>query len=159
MAALAAQLESIWRREIPLAAALGIEVSGYADGELTVRAALAPNVNLHGTAFAGSLYSIAALAGWGAAWLALRAHALEGQIVLMRAEIQYRRPVAGSIVCKCRFDAALQAQNLDRLRDAGSAVFPLVGTIDAAGRRAVRFAGDYSVKTAAPTPASPQARR
>ena len=51
---------------MPPAEALGIEVEALdaASGALSLRAPLAGNTNVHGTAFAGSLYSIAALCAW-----------------------------------------------------------------------------------------------
>jgi thioesterase domain-containing protein len=135
---LTAELQSIWRREIPLAVAMAIE--------LTVRAALAPNTNVHGTAFAGSLYSICALAGWGALWLQFRARNIAADIVLAEGHIRYRKAVAEQIVCRCRFDPDLQIPNLEQLVRTGSGLFPLTCTVIADTRRAVRFEGEYAVK-------------
>ena len=77
---------------------------GHAANRLEIRAALAPNVNVHGTAFAGSLYAIAALCGWGSTWLALRSRALGAHIVIADGHIKYARPVAETIVATCLFD-------------------------------------------------------
>ena len=55
---------------------MGMAVGGYDGQTLTVRAPLAANRNLHGTAFAGSLFSACVLTGWGAVWLALRERGL-----------------------------------------------------------------------------------
>jgi thioesterase domain-containing protein len=148
MSTLGAELQSIWHAQIPIAAAMGIEVADFSGNELVVRAALPPNVNLHGTAFAGSLYSVCALAGWGMTWLQLRVHQLDGGIVLADGRIAYRRAVAENIVCSCRFDAALHAANLTRLRSGGAASFNLACTIEAEGRRAVLFKGRYAVRRA-----------
>jgi thioesterase domain-containing protein len=154
------ELESAWRRGIPLVTAIGLEIASYADDELVLRAALAPNINVHGTAFAGSLYSICALAGWGAIWLPLRARGREPHIVLSEAQIDYSRAVEEAIVCRCRFDPDTQAPNLAQLEKTGSGLFPLAATIESGGRRAVRFEGEYAVKLPAeatadvPPPAS-----
>ena len=80
MEALCKELELTWHRDIPLAAAMSIAVEGYDGRTLTVRAPLPPNRNLHGTAFAGSLFSTCVLTGWGAAWLALHERGLTGVI-------------------------------------------------------------------------------
>ena len=58
-------LARTWRTEIPITDAMDLGPVRFDDHGLTVRADLAPNVNVHGTAFAGSLYAIAALSGWG----------------------------------------------------------------------------------------------
>lgn len=146
MSTLIHDLQSIWREQVPLATAMGVEIERYADDELVVRAALAPNVNLHGTAFAGSLYSVCALAGWGTTWLQLRGRNLDGRIVLAEGRITYRRAVTEDIVCRCRFDPAEQLANLEQLAKTGSGLFPLLCGVDAGGRRAVRFEGEYSVR-------------
>lgn len=140
------ELESAWRQGIPLVAAMGVEIVSYADDELVLRAALAPNINVHGTAFAGSLYSICTLAGWGSIWLQLRARGTDAHIVLSEAQIDYRRAVDEAIVCRCRFDSDTQAPDLAQLDKTGSGLFPLTVTIESGGRRAVRFEGEYAVK-------------
>ena len=43
--------------------------------------------------FAGSIYSLATLTGWGATYLALKEVELEGNIVLSDANIKYLKPL------------------------------------------------------------------
>jgi thioesterase domain-containing protein len=156
MSTLGAELQALWRTKIPIAAAMGIEVADFSGDELVVQTALQPNVNLHGTAFAGSLYSVCALTGWGMTWLQLRAHDLDGSIVLADGRIEYRKAIAERIVCRCRYDAAPQAPNLGRLRNGRAGSFRLTCTIDTEGSRAVRFEGRYAVR---PTNAEAQSRK
>jgi thioesterase domain-containing protein len=150
MSILIDELQSIWREQIPLTTAIGVAIERYTNDELVLRAALAPNLNLHGTAFGGSLYSVCALAGWGMTWLQLRGRNLDGRIVLAEGRITYRRAVAEDIVCRCRFDPAEQLANLEQLAKTGSGLFPLLCGVDAGGRRAVRFEGEYSVRIERP---------
>jgi thioesterase domain-containing protein len=145
-AGLGAELERIWHETIPISAQMGIEVLGWEDGELTIRGALAPNVNIHGTAFAGSLFAVAALGGWGALWLALRMRGIDAKIVLTDGHIEYKRPVTEAIVCRCHFDTTVQTPNIEQLERTDSSVFPLTCTIAATGRRAVQFEGEYAVR-------------
>jgi thioesterase domain-containing protein len=151
MSILIDELQSIWREQIPLTTAIGVAIERYTNDELVLRAALAPNLNLHGTAFGGSLYSVCALAGWGMTWLQLRGRNLDGRIVLAEGRITYRRAVAEDIVCRCRFDPAEQLANLEQLAKTGSGLFPLLCGVDAGGRRAVRFEGEYSVRIERPS--------
>jgi thioesterase domain-containing protein len=143
---LGAELQATWHAEIPLAAAMAIEVARYDDGELLVRAPLAPNRNVQGTAFAGSLFSVCVLTGWGKVWLALRERGTSGSIVVADSRIVYRKVVSGEILCRCRADAAVETAALDELEDSGRATLPLTCTIDGAGAPAVRFEGKYVVK-------------
>lgn len=145
-AALARELEETWHRDIPLAAAMRIAVQGYDGRALTVRAPLAPNRNLHGTAFAGSVFSLCVLTGWGAVWLAWREHHTTGLIVVADSNIQYRRAVSGDLVCTCSPDSAAVAAGLEQFRAAGRASLSVDCTIDAGERRAVSFTGKYVVQ-------------
>ena len=139
------ELQSTWLREIPLAAAMAVEVASCTRDELVVRAPLAPNRNLHGTAFAGSLFSICVLTGWGATWLALERRGLDGTIVVADSRIRYRKAVGGDIVCRCRVDLAAVEQSLAALEAQGRASLELVCTVDQDGKRAVTFDGEYVV--------------
>jgi thioesterase domain-containing protein len=143
--ALCQELELTWHRDIPLAAAMSIAVEGYDGRELRVRAPLPPNRNLHGTAFAGSLFSICVLTGWGATWLALRERGLMGLIVVAESNIQYRKAVADGLVCACTPDTDAMNEGLALFATKRRASFDLVCTVDAAGKRAVTFAGRYVV--------------
>jgi len=139
-------LERIWHREIPISAAMGIHIARYEDGVLETRAALAPNVNVHGTAFAGSLYAIAALTGWGAVWLALERRGIDGHIVIADGNIQYLRPVAGEIVARCTFSHTAQEDAWRALDATGKCRFPLEVAIPGTNEDAARFRGSYAVR-------------
>jgi thioesterase domain-containing protein len=146
MNTLCAELERTWHEEIPISKAMGIRVGEFANDRLVVRAQLAPNINVHGTAFAGSLYAIAALCGWGMTWLQLKLHAIDGSIVIADGRIHYERPVKSEIVATCRFVAADHAVALARLEADGKTRFPLECLIEANGDVAARFGGDYAVR-------------
>jgi thioesterase domain-containing protein len=139
------ELQATWLREIPLAAALAVEVASCTREELAVRAPLAPNRNLHGTAFAGSLFSVCVLTGWGAAWLALRRRGAEGTIVVSDSRIQYRKAVTGDLVCRCRPNADDIERRLGAFAASGRTSVALVCTIEQDGKRAVTFEGEYVV--------------
>ncbi|VDY46783.1 acetyltransferase [Salmonella enterica subsp. enterica serovar Daytona] len=53
------------------------------------------NQNPHHTVFAGSLFSLATLTGWGLIWLMLRERHLGGTIILADAHIRYSKPISG----------------------------------------------------------------
>jgi thioesterase domain-containing protein len=146
MSDLGKELQWVWQAGIPLAGAMGIQVVECAPNRLLIEAPLAPNINVHGTAFAGSLYGVCALAGWGMLWLQLRQRALTGSILLAEAQISYVRPVADTIRCACEFDPALHERQLERLADSGKGVFVLVTQVLGADQAAVRFEGRYAVR-------------
>lgn len=136
------RLQTIWHTRIPISKAMGIEATGYDGLTLTARAGLAENINVHGTAFAGSLYAIAALCGWGMTWLKLEEEQLTGSIVIASGHIDYAKPVAGDISVSCRFDPETQRQAMARLTETGKCRFELAVEI---GAGAARFDGNYAV--------------
>jgi thioesterase domain-containing protein len=145
LTSLCKELELTWHRDIPLAAAMSIGVAGYDGRTLTVRAPLPPNRNLHGTAFAGSLFSTCVLTGWGATWLALRERRLTGVIVVADSDIHYRKAVAGELVCRCTPDGEELRDGLELFAAKGRASFELACAIDHEDKRAVTFTGKYVV--------------
>ncbi|KAF7765142.1 hypothetical protein PCIT_a4460 [Pseudoalteromonas citrea] len=86
-------LQDTWRESIPISDAMGIKVESYTDWQFSTRADLKANLNLHNSMFAGSVYSMATLTGWGATYLALKELNLEGNIVLADANIKYLKPL------------------------------------------------------------------
>lgn len=125
-----------------------VAVAGYDGTSLTVRAPLPPNRNLHGTAFAGSLFSACVLTGWGATWLALREQGLMGVIVVADSHIQYRKAVAADLLCRCTPPAASVRAALEQFAAKRRATLELVCTIDHGDQRAVTFTGQYVVHAA-----------
>ena len=68
--------------------------------ELQVSAPLAPNINLHNTMFAGSIYTLMTLTGWGMVWLQQRLVDQKGDIVLADAKVRYIAPIIGQPMAK-----------------------------------------------------------
>ncbi|MEE4300409.1 MAG: YiiD C-terminal domain-containing protein [Pseudomonadales bacterium] len=140
------ELASTWHGEIPVTSTMDVVPAAFEEHTLTVRATLAPNVNVHGTAFAGSLYAVAALSGWGLVHLELANADLPGSIVIAEGRIVYRRPVQEDIVARCSTDDAEVTRVMAALRTDGRVRWPLTASIGAAGREAVRFEGVYAIR-------------
>ncbi len=103
------QLQQIWHQTIPLSAFMQLQIEQFDGNQLICRAPLTPNRNLHQSMFAGSIYSILTLTGWGLVWLQLQAQGLSGDIVLADADIRYLAPV--------HQDARAEVQLLDTTGD------------------------------------------
>ncbi len=88
------ELQQTWHDTIPISQVMGIRVHQYTGRVFETRAALNPNLNLHGTMFAGSVYSLATLTGWGLLHLWLKDQKKEGHIVLGDGNIHYHKPVS-----------------------------------------------------------------
>lgn len=94
-------------------------------GAIEVSAPLAPNVNIHGTGFAGSIYSVAVLTGWALCTHILEEQGIDADLVVARAEIRYRAPVTGNLQCHTGADAATRDVFLRDVRERGKGVLPL----------------------------------
>ncbi len=64
-----AELTLTWHKTIPVSEFMQIAPVAFDGESLAVSAPLAPNINLHNTMFAGSIYTLATLTGWGMVWL------------------------------------------------------------------------------------------
>jgi thioesterase domain-containing protein len=93
-------LQNKIRGAIPMSEAMQFSIEELSSRSILVHAPLAPNVNIHGTGFAGSIYSIAVLAGWALSTHIMDVLAMDGDLVVSKAEIRYRAPVTGRIECR-----------------------------------------------------------
>jgi thioesterase domain-containing protein len=81
--------------EFALARHIGIVVESAGEEDIVLSAPLGPNANDKGTAFGGSLFSVAVLTGW--AWVAryLETAHLAADAVIQESTIRYLVPVHG----------------------------------------------------------------
>jgi thioesterase domain-containing protein len=83
--------------EFSLARHLGIVVESADDSAVVLRAPLAANANYKGTAFGGSLYSVAVLTGW--AWVTryLESRGVIADAVIQESSTRFLAPVQGDL--------------------------------------------------------------
>src|ERR1700679_3599309 len=79
--------------EFSLAKHIGIIVESADDAAVVLRAPLELNANYKGTAFGGSLYSVAVLTGW--AWVTryLAARGVAADAVIQESSVRFPAPV------------------------------------------------------------------
>ena len=90
-----AQLQQAWYEHIPLSEKMGVRIQQYTGQKFITTMPETGNQNPHHTLFAGSLFSLATLTGWGLIWLMLRERHLGGTIILADAHIRYSKPISG----------------------------------------------------------------
>jgi len=138
-------LETRWHTEIPISATMGVRVHSFDGTTLETVAALAPNRNIHGTAFAGSQFSLASLCGWGQVWLQLEEAGLAGSIVFVQGAIQCVAPVRDAMVARCAWNETA-AEALAALSSSGRARCHLDVRIESGDVIAAEFSGVYAVR-------------
>ena len=72
-----------------------------------------------GTGFAGSIYSIAVLSGWALCTHIMDVCGMQGDLVVASAEIKYRAPVTGEIVCRGKVSEAHMREFCDKFEQRG----------------------------------------
>jgi len=110
---------------IPLASAMQFTIDELDPGAIRVSAPLKPNINIHGTGFAGSIYSLAVLTGWALCTHILEDAGVDAELVVARAEIRYRAPVTGELHCATVVDAPARDAFLQATRDDGKGLLQL----------------------------------
>ncbi|MDZ7842007.1 MAG: YiiD C-terminal domain-containing protein [Gammaproteobacteria bacterium] len=143
-----AALQALLHREVPLSRHMGVAADSYDGAALVLTADLAPNINIHGTAFGGSMYSLAALCGWALLRLRLEDLSLQAEVVVGAARIDYRRPVRSTLFARAACEARSFDAFADRVRSArraGVDVEVVLGGADEGERtQAAVFTGTYA---------------
>ncbi len=115
----AAALTQKIRDAIPLSEAMQFSIDSLSQEAIRVSAPLEPNINIHGTGFAGSIYSLSVLTGWALCTHIMDELAMDGDLVVGKAEISYRAPVESRLECHCQSTAAQRQAFLQQFRDRG----------------------------------------
>ena len=145
------ELQERWQSQIPISDKMGVRITQYTGYRFEVSAVLNANLNPHNTMFAGSIFTMATLAGWGLVWLVMKERDVTGDIVLADSHIRYREP----ITCSPRAVVSLDSLSgdLDRLVGGRRARVQMTVTIYSGDQAAAEFTGTYvllpcKVKTA-----------
>ncbi len=115
----AQRLQQTIRNTIPLSQHMGYTINTLSDNSISVNAPLENNVNIHGTAFAGSIYSVATLTAWALVYHILQTHQPDATLVLGEGQIKYRAPINDDLQCYAEITAEEHQQFLRALTEKG----------------------------------------
>ncbi len=101
------------------------EINRLSLDAILVSAPLPPNVNIHGTGFAGSIYSLAVLTGWALCTHILEQLELDADLVVAKADIRYRAPVTGDFDCHCQANEAARDAFVQGIINQGKGIIEL----------------------------------
>lgn len=151
MNAFSRHLQELLDEQVPMARAMGVRIKQYDEEGLVLAAPLAQNRNYKGTAFAGSLATLATLAGWALTMLRVEELGMHPEVVIVRSTINYLRPVREDIEVLCRLpDEATIAKLQCALDHKGIGRWELAARIPASGLKAVAYTGTYAVTVKQP---------
>jgi thioesterase domain-containing protein len=101
--------------EFPLARHIGIEVESVDDAGIVLCAPFAPNTNFKGTAFGGSLFCVAVLAGWAWSTRYLAVRGIDAEAVIQESTIRYVAPVRATLRATLRMPGADRLEKFRRM--------------------------------------------
>ncbi len=137
----AAEAEEYLHREIPLTRTMGVHVLGHGDG-FAVEAPVPSNSNHLGTAFGGSINSVATLAGYLFLWDQVRDQ--RARLVIAESTIRFLRPVRETIRAICSMPAAGDlAAFKSKLRSEGTARLQLSVRVEENAVEAAQFSATF----------------
>ncbi len=136
-------LKNTWHKTIPMSKAMNVDIGFYDRQTLVTTCDEEFNKNLHNTMFAGSIYTLATLTGWGWVHLLIQQKGLEGNIVLADANIRYHSPVEGIAFAKT---GLLQSSgNVDDLNNKNKVKLHVEVQVLSGEKVAATFKGIYFV--------------
>ncbi|KAA3629252.1 MAG: DUF4442 domain-containing protein [Proteobacteria bacterium] len=140
-----AEWQSYLHREIPITAAMGLQVTRLDAQSIELRAPLSLNHNDKNTGFAGSLFTVAVLAGWSQVMLLLRDADLSGQAVISDSQVRYLKPATADFRALASQPSAAALRTFyEQLGKRGRARLTLTIEVTAGGEPVLRFAGKYA---------------
>ena len=139
-----AGLRAYLREFVPLSTAMEVSVEIASPARVLLGAPLAPNVNHMGTAFGGSIQTLAILAGWSWLWVLLNERSPLPELVIARAETDYLRPIQGDFTAEMRPpDEGEIGRFIEVLNRRGRSRIDLSVEVLGDGEVAARFLGSY----------------
>lgn len=143
------ELQQTWSDTIPISEHMGIKIYQYTGRTFETRASLNKNINIHGTMFAGSIFSLATLTGWGMIHLQFKQQGLEGDIVLGDGDIHYHKPITMQPRALCNIETL--SGKFDALRNAKKCPIKVQVDILDGDTPVAEFKGVYWVLPIEPT--------
>ena len=96
--------ESLVHQTIPISQAIGWGINQLDSSSISALVDLTPNINIHGTGFAGSLYAGAMATGWTLMKCWADSHGFVCEHVAAEANIKYLAPVTTNFECQSYID-------------------------------------------------------
>jgi thioesterase domain-containing protein len=110
--------QTLVNQTIPISKAIGWHLQSLDATNIISRTELKPNINIHGTGFAGSLFAAAMATGWTLLKCWSDHQHYSNELVAAEASIKYVAPVTEDFICEAFIDInnELYTQLLERLK-------------------------------------------
>lgn len=139
-----AELQSYLHKHIPLSKAMQVEVVSATPENIELSAPLAPNVNHCGTAFGGSIATLATLAGWSLLRMRLGDYEPLPHLVIKRSSMEYLQPIEEKFSAVVSYPTEADWTDfLARLTERGRARLSLNAEVFSGSQLAARMTGVF----------------
>lgn len=139
-------LKKVLAEKIVPAKAMGIDAVSWRDGCLTLTAPLNANVNDKGTAFGGSIYSLAVLCGWGTVFQVLTDAGIAADIAVYKSECNFMIPSTGEMKAVCYISEVDKLKLLDSFMKKGRGRVFLNVEVFSKAEKVSSFSASYAVR-------------
>jgi thioesterase domain-containing protein len=140
----ASELERYLHANIPLSAAMQVQVRTAGADHVQLFAPLGPNINHRDTAFGGSISALATLAAWSLLRLRLQSGGHDARLVIQRNAVNYEEAIRGDFVALARLtDETRWERFVSMLERRGRARISLGAQVMSGGRIAATFEGEF----------------
>jgi len=141
------ELQHKIRQEIPLCDAMDLIIEELSENKIVISAPMTANKNSHGSFFAGSIYSLSAITGWGLLTNYAHTHFIGSGVVVRKANVDYFHPITDTKLTLTAEmpDATIMEPFIQRLDEKGRARLNLSIDILSDEKLAVQFSGAYTV--------------
>lgn len=141
-------LQVLLHREIPVSAEMGITIVHASPDVVRLEAPLTPNINYNGTAFGGSIYTVAALSSWLLVSATLTAEGHEAESVIFQdGAIEYLHPANDRFEAESGWPSdETRSRFLRGLDRRGVARAQLAALVTCEGSVCASFAGRFVVR-------------
>jgi len=125
---------------------MGVEVEVVDTDRVVLTAPIENNINHKCTAFGGSIYSVAVLAGWGVIFANLNKLGIQAHIVIQESSIKFIQPIKKTIRAICRIESGNDFKMfVDRYMRRGMSRIDLRVSIEGGEGEACVFHGRYVI--------------
>lgn len=117
---------------IPLTKYMEWSIQSISPQEIKAITQLTPNINVHGTAYAGSIYAAAMATGWTLMKCWYDHHEFQTELVAAEANIKYLAPVSADFECESKIDlnSPKYLKLYERMQESRSCGYPLIVNIN-----------------------------
>lgn len=141
------QLDRYLRAHIPVTQSMGIRLGEFDDLGIALVAPIELNLNDKGTAFAGSMATIATLCGWALTQITAAGGGHTADVVVIHSEIHYLKPARYDLSARCNApDSVLVQSFLRRLAQEGRARWNLEIILRSGGTSVLTCSACYQAR-------------